>query len=99
MAIANLNDVELTQILNDHLTPSKEILNEDRLFGRETHLRQIARALSSEGRNIFIFGDRGIGKTSVARTAAKLHNFADNEHIYIPCGKTSSFGDIIQAIG
>lgn len=99
MAIANLNDVELTQILNDHLTPSKEILNEDRLFGREVHLRQIARALGSEGRNIFIFGDRGIGKTSVARTAAKLHNFAGNEHIYIPCGQTSSFGDVIQAIG
>lgn len=71
----------------------------DRLFGREAHLRKIARAFNSEGRNVFIFGDRGIGKTSLAVTAAKVNNFRERKHIYIPCGECSSFGDVMEAIG
>jgi uncharacterized protein len=81
------------------LTPSKEIDSPERLLGREFELRRIARSLDSEGRNVFIFGDRGIGKTSVAVTAAHLNNMGSNEAIYIPCGQGSSFGDVIQAIG
>jgi len=99
MPIANINEVQLGEILNRHFTPSEEIRTPDRLFGREKYLKQIARALNSEGRNIFIFGDRGIGKTSVARTAAKLNNHAEESHIYAPCGVCSSFGEVIQAIG
>ena len=67
MPIKGLNDVQLGEILNAHLTPSKEIAEPSRLMGRDHHLLRIARAFNSEGRNIFIFGDRGIGKTSLAR--------------------------------
>ncbi len=99
MPIKGLNDLELAAILNAHLTPSKEILTPERLVGREQCLLQIGRALNSEGRNVFIFGDRGVGKTSVARTAATIHNFAETAHIYVACGESTSFGQIVQAVG
>lgn len=99
MAIQDLNEVELREILNAHLTPSKEIVTPERLLGREKYLRQIERAFNSEGRSVFIYGDRGVGKTSVAVTAAALNNFADEGCIYVPCGAGSTFGEIIQMIG
>ena len=98
MPIKELNEVQLSEILNKHFTPSKEIITPERLFGREVHLRQIGRAFNSEGRNVFIFGDRGIGKTSLARTAAKVNNFQEENYIYVPCGEFSRFGDIMEAV-
>lgn len=98
MPIANLNDVELSQILGECLTPSKEIVQKERLLGRDGYLKQIERALHSEGRHIFIFGDRGIGKTSLAVTAAALNNFVDERPIYVPCGMNTSFADVLLAI-
>ncbi len=99
MAIAGLNQLALDDILTEHLTPSKEIVQPDRLFGRDGHLLQIERAFKSDGRNVFIFGDRGIGKTSVARTAATVNSLPDEQHIYVLCGQNSSFGDVMQSIG
>ena len=99
MPIRGVDEQELRAVLKAHLTPSKEVDSPERLLGRETELRRIERALNSEGRNIFIFGDRGVGKTSVAVTAANLNNSSSGEPIYIPCGQGSSFGQVMQAIG
>lgn len=98
MPIRNVNEVQLGEVIAAHLFPSKEIDSPDHLLGREPHLKRIARAFNSHGRNIFIFGDRGIGKTSVARTAAALNNCGDHKHIYVPCSIYNSFADVIQAI-
>jgi Cdc6-like AAA superfamily ATPase len=89
----------LKQVLSENLTPSDSIKTPDRLFGREKTLRDIDRAFSSPGRQIFIFGDRGVGKTSLALTAAYLHTGIENAPIYVMCGKTNNFGQTIQAIG
>lgn len=98
MPICNLNDVQLSEILNAYLTPSKEIVQKERLFGRDGYLQQIERAFHSEGRQIFIFGNRGVGKTSVAVTAATLNNFSEEKHIYVPCGTNTSFSDTLLAV-
>jgi Cdc6-like AAA superfamily ATPase len=99
MPIRGINEEELRAVLKAHLTPSKEVDSPERLLGRQGELRRIERALNSEGRNIFIFGDRGIGKTSVAVTAAYLNNSSFAKPIYVPCGQNGSFGEAIQAIG
>jgi uncharacterized protein len=99
MPINGLNDVQLADTLNAHLTPSKEIADPARLKGRDHHLIHINRAFNSEGRNVFIYGDRGIGKTSLARSAATQNNFSEAKHIYVTCGENTSFGQIVQAIG
>jgi len=66
--------------------------------GREKTLT-IDRAFSSPGRQVFIYGDRGVGKTSLAQTAANLHTGVENLPIYVMCGRTNNFGQMIQAIG
>jgi hypothetical protein len=73
MTIAGFDDEALTSVLRENLTPSDFIRTPERLFGRDKHLRTIERALNSAERQIFIYGDRGVGKTSLALTAAYLH--------------------------
>lgn len=99
MPILDLDYETLSAISRENFTPSKEIETEQRLFGRDDALRRIERAINSEGRHIFIYGDRGVGKTSVARTVARLHNFKDEEHIYVTCGQNMDFGKVMQAVG
>jgi uncharacterized protein len=52
------------------LSPSHAIQSAELLRGRTEHLAEIRRALYSPGRQVFIYGHRGVGKTSLAQTAA-----------------------------
>lgn len=99
MTIRGVTDEELKQVLSENLTPSDSIKTPERLFGREKTLRTIDRAFASPGRQIFIYGDRGVGKTSLALTAAYLHTGVENLPVYVMCGRTNDFGQTIQAIG
>jgi uncharacterized protein len=99
MAIRGVTDEDLKQVLSENLTPSDSIKVPERLFGREKTLTTIDRAFSSPGRQIFIYGDRGVGKTSLALTTAYLHTGVENPPIYAMCGRTNNFSQTIQAIG
>lgn len=99
MAIAGVTDDRMREVLAAHLTPSLHITTPERLFGREKKLTEIERAFNSPGRHIFIHGDRGVGKTSLALTAANLRQAGSEEPIYILCSTRSDFGDVILAIG
>lgn len=99
MAIKNLSEAEFREILTANLTPAATIKTPERLFGREKALKQIERALGSEGRQIFVYGDRGVGKTSVALTAANLLNDASSTPIYVLCGSDETFATVIKAVG
>src|SRR5258705_10935769 len=98
MAIRGVTDEDLKRILSENLTPSDSIKTPERLFGGEKTLTTIDRAFSSPGRRIFVYGDRGVGKTSLALTTAYLHTGIENVPIYVMCGKTNNFGQTIQAI-
>lgn len=99
MAISGMTDDRLKEILAENLTPSKSIQTPERLFGRAKNLTAIDRALSSPGRQIFIYGDRGVGKTSLALTAAYLHTDSHIAPIQVMCGRYSTFAEVIQAVG
>src|SRR4051794_3259132 len=99
MAIREMTDDRLKEVLAENLTPSKSIQTPERLFGRAKNLTAIDLALSSPGRQIFIYGDRGVGKTSLALTAAYLHTDSHLQPIQIMCGRYSTFPEVIQAIG
>jgi uncharacterized protein len=70
MSFPKISEDEFRAIIAANLTPSEEIRTPERLFGRDKNLTAINRALNSAGRQIFIYGDRGVGKTSLAVTAA-----------------------------
>lgn len=86
------------ELLAAHLTPSQTISTQDRLYGRDLQLQSIRRALRSPGRHIFIYGDRGVGKTSLAKTAAFIAQPSDQELALIACDQEGSFEQFVQDI-
>lgn len=99
LAIPGQNETAVSEIISQHLSPSAEIRDPDRLIGREAYLTQIRRALRSPNRHVFIHGERGVGKTSLAMTAGKLNVPDSNNFIYIDCGENTTYGEVIQRIG
>lgn len=99
MSIRNCDQDHLKEVLSKRLTPSAHITTPERLFGRDKKLTQIERAFNSSGRHIFIYGDRGVGKTSLALTAAYLHQNTSEEPVYALCGEDSTFSSVLYAVG
>ena len=52
------------------LFPSSPIQSHEFLFGRDGQLDRIRKALMAPGRQVFIYGERGVGKSSLAGAAA-----------------------------
>jgi uncharacterized protein len=97
--IASLTEDEFAAELDKHIRPSRPIDSYEHLFGRERSLSEIKQALSSSGRHVFIYGDRGVGKTSLARTAAfTLHPTTSGDPIYVACGENTSFSSLIEDV-
>ncbi|HUW53439.1 MAG TPA: ATP-binding protein [Rhodanobacter sp.] len=85
------------------LFPSSPIQSHEFLFGRDDQLNRIRRALMAPGRQVFIYGERGVGKSSLANAAAAECQSSDAEPLHASCGSTSSFasvvGQLIRATG
>ncbi len=75
-----------------------EVLDPVRLVGRKLKLRDISRALNSPGRSVFIFGERGVGKSSLALTAAQDLYERRRAILRVVCGAEDSFATVVQAI-
>jgi hypothetical protein len=98
MAIEGISEEKFREILRRHLTPGRAISSQEYLRGRETKLRQIDRAFNSDGKHIFIHGDRGVGKTSLGRTAAFIHASADGDPAMIECEKANGAYQLLRDI-
>jgi uncharacterized protein len=98
MAIGKLTETSFVAILEAHLRPSRPVDTTELLFGREAALDRMQEAFSSAGRQVFIYGDRGVGKTSVAKTAGFVLNPADSEPVYVIAGPGTSFQSLMKDI-
>jgi len=92
------NEDAFVQKLNETLSPTLPIRTIELLRGREKELEVIRRALVMPGRHIFIFGDRGVGKSSLAHTAANIYQSADATPITVSGSPDSTFNSIIANI-
>jgi Cdc6-like AAA superfamily ATPase len=99
MTMRDVDYEKISKVIRDNLTPSSEITTPERLFGREQALTNVRRALNSMGRPVFIYGDRGIGKSSVALTAAYLATDSSLTPIRVLCSKDDSFAKVVRSIG
>lgn len=84
--------------LNETLSPTLPIRTIELLQGREKELEIIRRALAMPGRHIFIYGDRGVGKSSLAHTAANIYQSADAKPITVSGSPDNTFSSIIANI-
>ena len=85
--------------LNQLVSPASPIKTVEHLEGRTKELARIEKALFAEGRHIFIYGDRGVGKSSLAAAAANQCQSADAPYIDVSCSSDATFKSIMANIG
>jgi Cdc6-like AAA superfamily ATPase len=89
---------EREQILKWVFSPTTPIKKEEFFRGRITQLQKICEAINAEGQHAIVFGERGVGKTSLANIMAESITI-----IYptkVTCGRTDNFKSIWkQALG
>lgn len=95
MNIGNTHPEAFAQALNEVLSPSNPIRREELLQGRDKQLKQIDRAIAVPGRSIFVWGPRGVGKTSVAQTSAFAHHPPGTHPILLACDKNTNAGKLV----
>ncbi|MCU7886230.1 MAG: ATP-binding protein [Candidatus Thiodiazotropha sp. (ex Lucinoma annulata)] len=86
------------KIIATNLSPERPIRSSEFLRGRADDLENIERELRYFHAVAFIYGHRGVGKTSLARTAAQLVTSSDREHIYVACAPESRMLQIFREI-
>lgn len=89
--ILRLPEPEFGAIMKKVLSPSQAIQTPDLLKGRDKQLDDIRRALYLDGRQVFIYGYRGVGKTSLAQTAAYKYQSSEKEPIKLGCTENGTF--------
>lgn len=96
MVFPALDDNELRAVMAAYLSPSRPVSDHEHLMGRADMLLKIERAFTSGGRHIFIHGDRGIGKTSLARAAATFHQDVSLPLLTVQCEPNATAYGLIR---
>ena len=84
--------------LDYSLHPSRHIELPTQLYGREPSVQEMRDAFETNGTHPFIWGPRGIGKTSLGHTASQAFDEDVTLAAAIACGKSTSFRDLIDDI-
>ncbi|WP_147438901.1 ATP-binding protein [Roseovarius spongiae] len=97
----NFHDQERKEFrarLDYSLHPSRHIELPTQLYGRESSIQEMLDAFETSGTHPFIWGPRGIGKTSLGHTACEAFN---NEVVLastVACGKNTNFRELIDDV-
>lgn len=84
--------------LNTLVSPALPIQSIEFLQGRAQELDRIEKALFAHGRHVFIYGDRGVGKSSLAATAANQLQSADAPYIDVSGAPDATLRSIVANI-
>lgn len=85
-------------VRNIYLTSARPIQSPEHLKGRAKSLKALVDALTSPGRHAFIYGFRGVGKSSLAQTTAFQLQQSASAPILIGCEPASTFAQICSDI-
>lgn len=89
---------QFERILRENLSHTGPVSSDRLLKGREDQLRQFDRAFASPRQHLFIIGERGVGKTSLAMTAWRKR-FGDKQDVpSVFCDPFMSFDGLMHAI-
>lgn len=93
---------EFRGLLDAILHPSGSITQPDQLKGRAKPLNDILDCFETPGSQAFIWGARGVGKTSLGHTACEKHNELVTRTAAIACEKNTTtsqmFTDIVRSV-
>jgi AAA ATPase domain len=77
--------------------PSQPVTDATAFAGRGDLLRRVIRAIEDQHLHVILYGDRGIGKTSVLRVVCELAGKANYVVQYTSCGEDSDFAETFRA--
>lgn len=83
--------------LRDALGASQPVTSGDRFAGRHDALAQLIAAIEQQRVHVVIYGERGIGKTSLVHVFADTAREARYLVIYGSCGTEARFDDMFRA--
>jgi len=80
---------EKLKILSSVFSPTAPVEDESFFYGRLDQLRKLHNAINERGQHAVLYGDRGVGKTSLANIATKV--YTDVIVSKITCNRTEDF--------
>ncbi|MEJ6079845.1 ATP-binding protein [Vibrio sp. 1-Bac 57] len=85
---------EIRKVFTPHI-PVDEI---EHFFGREEEATRLVSVINSPGQHILVYGDRGVGKTSLAKTTCKilLHKLQRGLFFEKSCDSRDTFASIFE---
>ena len=79
-------------------TPAQPIVDRRMFAGRRQVLTQLIRSLEDERLHTVVYGERGLGKTSLLHVLAESAREARYLVVYVTCGAGSNFDEMIRAV-
>ena len=76
-------------LLEKVFSPASPIKQKDFFFGRINQLKKVADAINEEGQHAILYGDRGVGKTSLANIMA--NSYTNLYPVKITCNRLDNF--------
>jgi Cdc6-like AAA superfamily ATPase len=89
---------EFLKIRNSFLTSAQPVQSPQHLKGRTKAFQTLLDSLTSPGRHAFIYGYRGVGKSSLAQTTAFQLHGSTSAPILVGCEPTSTFVQVCEDI-
>ena len=83
---------EKLEILNNVFSPSSPIKKKDLFFGRIDQIAKIQSTLFENGQHIALYGERGVGKTSMANIANEF--FSNIASSKVTCNRNDKFNSL-----
>ncbi len=84
--------------LRNAFTPAQPVFSHKMFAGRTEVLRTLIRSIEDQRLHVVLYGDRGIGKTSLLHILAQLARDARYIVRYASCGEETEFSDMMRAI-
>ncbi len=84
--------------LRDAFTPSQPVVDPHMFAGRAALLTSLIRAIEDQKLHVVLYGDRGIGKTSMLHVLSRQATEARYLVRYASCGEETSFGDLFRGV-
>lgn len=78
-------------------TPHQPIRSIDLLFGRQAEVRKMVETLNTPGQHVLLYGERGVGKSSLANVVGEvLLQAMGSRHFVKRCDQSDTFESILQ---
>ena len=97
-SISDTQNVEIWEEAKTVFLPFTSIKLVELFHGRKSEVRRVTDSLNTPGRHVVLFGDRGVGKTSLANLTSFFANWDDGDIFKHSCTSTDSFKTIFDSV-